>query len=302
MSEQGAGGGGSRDEVWTVLRILNVTAELLGSRGVPSARLDAEILLAFVLDVPRIQLYVQHERPLTGAERDTYRALVRRRAGREPVQYIVGRQEFWSLEFEVGPGVLVPRADTEILVEEALAALEGEGPWRLGEVGVGSGAVAIALATERSQVAVWASEVSQEAFAYAGRNVERHGVGGQVTLLEGEGLAPLLAAAGGPLDVVVSNPPYISVGAGPGLMAEVRDYEPSAALFAGEDGLDVIRPLVQAASAPGALVDGGVLALEVGGAEQAEVVAGLLARAGFEGVRVRDDYAGIPRVVVGRRG
>ena len=291
---------------WTVLRILRWTREFFARRGVATPRLDAEVLLASVLGVERIQLYVQYDRPLDPEERERMRVLVRRRGRGEPVQYLVGSQEFWSISFRVRPGVLIPRPDTEVLVEEALAEIRRDGaqhgaPLRLADVGTGSGCVAVALATELPTAVVYAGDVEDVPLELAAANAAAAGVAERVRVLRAEGLLPLVAAAEEPLHLVVSNPPYIPTGELPGLMTEVRDFEPVNALVAGPDGLAVIRPLVAAAARPGSLVSGGALALEVAGAAQAETVRHLLEAAGFEAVRVRDDYAGIPRVVVGRR-
>ncbi|TNF24101.1 MAG: peptide chain release factor N(5)-glutamine methyltransferase [Deltaproteobacteria bacterium] len=291
-------------ETWTVLDILKWTTGFFEKLGIDSPRLTAELLLAHVLGLARIQLYVQFERPLDPIERQTYRELVKRRAAGEPVQYILGDQEFWSLSFVVRPGVLVPRADTEVLVEEAvaiareLAGREGEG-LRIADVGTGSGAIAVALAHELPAAALWADDIADVPLEVAPQNAAAAGVGERVTVLRGAGLTPLLSAAG-PFDVVCSNPPYIRAGDLAGLMREVRDWEPLEALVSGADGLDVLRVLVDEVTRPGALRPDGAVLFEIGDGPQAETVGGWLAARGFTGVRVRKDYGGRPRVVIAR--
>lgn len=283
-----------RSELWTTLRVLTWTAERFARAGLGAPRLDAEVLLADVLSTERIQLYAQHDKPLAPEELERYRQVVRRRLAREPVAYITGRREFWSLTLEVDRRVLIPRPETELLVELALkraAALERP---RLLDVGTGSGALAIALARELQRATVWATEASAGALTVARRNVERHAAA--VTLLEGDLLAPLPAEL--TLDLIVSNPPYVASGDLLGLEPEVRDFEPRAALDGGPDGLEVVRRLVPQAAAR--LVPGGWLALEIG-CRQAALVRRLLEEHGFEEVRAHKDLAGLDRVVEGRR-
>ena len=279
-------------EPWTVVRILEWTAGYFREQGVESARLDAELLLAELLDLNRVGLYLQHDRPLSAAELTAYRALVKRRAAREPLAYILGKCEFWSLPMRVTPAVLVPRGDTEILVEEALARLVATG--RVLDIGTGSGAIAIAIAHERPQAQVEAIDVSAEALAVATANAGLNAVAGRIDFR----LEDLAGLTGGPYDLIVSNPPYIPEGERAGLMPEVRDHEPALALFAGADGLSAYRQLIS--QTPDRLVAGGWLLLEVG-INQSEPVAALLRAAGLDEITVRDDYAGIPRVVCGRK-
>lgn len=293
-------------ETWTVLGIIKWTTGFFAKQGVDSPRLAAELLLAHVLELERIQLYVQFERPLDPAERLAFRELVKRRAAGEPVQYILGNQEFWSQSFELRRGVLVPRPDTEVLVEEALtiaralAGERGEG-LRIADVGTGSGAIAVALACELEGARVWAGDIADAPLEVAPKNARAAGVGERVTVCRGAGLTPLVAAAAaGPFDLVCSNPPYVRAGDHPGLMREVRDWEPIEALVAGPDGLDVLRVLVDEVAQPGALRPDGAVLFEIGDAVQADIVGGWLAARGLTGVRVRDDYAGRPRVVIAR--
>ena len=294
-------------QTWTVLTILQWTAAFFKKHGVGSPRLDAELLLAHVLGVERIQLYVQYDRPLTEAERGAYRAVVARRGRGEPVQYLVGSQEFWSLPFVVRPGVLIPRADTEVLVEEVLAYARDRGNpagagWRIADVGSGSGALGVALASELPEATVVAGDIAPVPLELTAHNAHEAGVAARLSVHQADGLAELWAQAGRrPFDVVVSNPPYIRAGDHPGLMREVRDHEPIEALVSGVDGLDLIRRIVADATAPHVLTTAAALVIEIGDAAQAQTLSTLCLEAGFATARVRDDYAGRARAVVARR-
>ena len=275
--------------------MLEWTAAELARRSIPSARLDAEVLLAHALGTDRLALYMDLDRPLDETERGVYRALVERRRRREPVAYLTGTKEFWSLPLEVGPAVLVPRPETETLVEEALAELSGMGPrpWMV-DVGTGSGCVALALASEQPLAFVVATERERGAASVARRNAAAHGLGDRVTVV----VADLLDGVGGPVDLVVSNPPYIPSDDIDGLEPEVAVFEPRAALDGGADGLEAYRALL--AAAPRVLRPGGRLALEVGHDEQAAALAALLV-APLTLVRVARDLGGGARVVVVER-
>ncbi len=277
-------------EVWNVVRILEWTADYFREQGIESARLDAELLLSDLLDLDRVGLYLQYDRPLNAVELKSYRVLVKRRSAREPLAYILGQREFWSLPMIVSPAVLVPRGDTEVLVEEALKCLESSGT--VLDIGTGSGAIAVAIAHERPEAQIEAIDISAEALQIAVQNAELNGVDSRICFRQ-EDLAQF---TGGPYNMIVSNPPYIPESDRDELMPEVRDYEPHLALFAGADGLVAYRQIV--AQALERLLAGGWLLLEVG-INQSEPVAELLRVAGFGTVSVRDDYAGIPRVVYG---
>jgi len=279
-------------ETWTVLKVLEWTAGHLQQKGVDSPRLDAELLLAEVLQLDRVGLYLNYDRPLQAEELAAYRERVRRRAGREPLQYILGHCEFWSLPLTVSPAVLVPRADTEVLVEEALKRCPERG--RVLDVGTGSGAIALALASEKPQLQVAGLDASDAALAVARENAAALGLAGRVAMVQGD----LFALPDGPWELLVSNPPYIPTAELAGLMPEVRDFEPRGALDGGADGLDCYRAL--AGQAATLLVPGGWLLVEVGQG-QADAVAALFAAAGLMEIAVRNDYAGIPRVVSARK-
>jgi release factor glutamine methyltransferase len=283
-----------------VLRLILWSADYLRGKGVESGRLDAEHLLAHVLELGRLQLYLEFERPLTPSELDTFRPLLRRRAGREPLQYILGHQPFRELELAVEPGVLIPRPETELLVGEVLAWAGSEGleaPVML-DIGTGSGAIALSLAHEGYNTHIVAVELSEAALEVARRNRDAAGLTDRVDLRRGSLFEPL--GENERFDVIASNPPYVAEVDEAGLEPEVRDWEPKEALFAGADGLDVVRRIVTGARAH--LKDRGLLALEVGAGQTAEVAELLRTAGGYEDVRVVRDYAGRPRFVLARAG
>jgi release factor glutamine methyltransferase len=286
-------------ETWTTLKVLEWTAKKFAEKQLPSARLDAEVLLAHTLSTNRVGLYTAFDQPLKPDELTKYRELIRRRLAGEPIAYLVGEQEFWSLLLAVDARVLVPRRDTETLVEAGLRAARGAGVnvRKIVDVCTGSGAVALALATELPEARVWATEISDGALAVARANVTRHELDERVVVLEGDLLPPSLVAESAPFDLIVSNPPYVPTGDLAGLSAEVR-AEPRLALDGGADGLDVIRRLAPLAFA--ALAPGGTFALEHG-FDQGPAVRSLLASAGFADVGSTRDLAEHERVTAGRR-
>jgi len=282
-----------------VLDVVRWTTARFAERGLGTPRLDAELLVAHVLALPRVQLYVQFERTLSPEELAALRELIKRRQAGESVAYLTGRKEFWKLEFAVDARVLVPRPDTETLIEEAIARLDaaqvdaGAPPPRIADVGTGSGALAITLAKLRPGAAVFASDASAAALEVARANAER--LGAAVTFVEGDLGAPLAPHA--PFSLIVANLPYIPTGELASLPPDVRS-EPASALDGGADGLALVRRLV--VEAPALLAAGGVLALEIG-AGQAEATRALLVAAGFDDVQARRDLGGIDRVASGRK-
>jgi release factor glutamine methyltransferase len=278
---------------WTILDVLNWTTARFKERGMASPRLDAELLAAHAFGLSRVQLYTQFDRPLLADELAAYRELVRRRQGGEPVAYIVGRKEFWSLDLAVDDRVLIPRPDTEAAVEEALSLL-GDDARSVADVGTGSGAIALALAKARPGLAVFAGDISGGALEVARANAERLALA--VTFVEGHLLEPL--ASHGPFDLIVANLPYIPAADVEGLAPEVRSEPRLALVGGGNDGLDVVRALIARAS--DALRPGGALVLEIG-AGQADATAALCEAAGLVDVRRRRDLGDIERVVSARR-
>jgi release factor glutamine methyltransferase len=278
--------------VRTLGEVLRLSTGYLQERGSPSPRLDAELLIGHALGLERIAVYTSFDRPLTEPELAACRALLDRRGRREPVAYILGRWGFHGLDLLVDGRVLVPRPETEVLVERCLALLAGREAARVLDVGTGSGAIALAVKAARPDLAVTACDVSADALAVAAANAAALGL--EVELVESD----LTAGLGGrAFHLIASNPPYIAEAELETLAPEVARFEPRTALAAGADGLDVLRPLV--AAAPGALVPGGWLVCECG-AGQAGAVAELMAAAGAGETAVDLDLAGIERVVSGR--
>ena len=284
---------------WTVLEALQWTVQAFRRAGIEPARLDAELLLAEATGLDRVGLYVAHDRPLSASERARFRALVKARSRGEPVAYLLGRKEFWSLTFEVTRAVLVPRPDTECLVEAVLrwARPRADRPLRIVDVGTGCGAIAVALAHELPRAWVVAIDVSAEAVVVARRNVVRHGVAERVAVVAGDTLQPIASRRS--IDVVVSNPPYVPTGRLAALPRDVRDHEPRLALDGGADGMRVLAPIVRCAAAR--LRAGGLLALEIGDPAQADRVAAcIVATRAFEPPAVGRDVAGRARFVTAR--
>ena len=275
--------------VWTPLDLVRWTTGYFKEHGVASPRLDAEVLLAFVLGVERIELYTAFERPVELAERERFRGLVRERAQkRRPVAYLTGAREFWSRTFRVDESVLMPRPDTETLVREAVA----REPRRILEVGVGSGAVCGALALELPEAEIVGTDISESALEVARENLASLGVAERCELRRAD------LVSGGDFDVLVSNPPYVPTAELAGLDPEVL-HEPRSALDGGADGLDVIRRLVEAA--PKVLRRGGWLLLEIG-AGQGPRVGALMEASGFSNAVLCLDLAGVERVAAARSG
>lgn len=285
------------DEPWTVGRLLAWTTGWLTERGSDSPRLDAEVLLAHVRGCPRIHLYTAFDEVVADEPRARFRELVRRRGGGEPVAYLVGGREFYSLPLTVSPAVLVPRPETEALVVRVLDLCREAASPRIVDVGTGSGAIAIALAMHLPRAEIVATDVSAAALAVAAANAERHGLRERVAFVESD----LLAAAElvGPWDVIVSNPPYVREDEFAGLPRDVREHEPRAALVAGPRGVEVIERL--AAEAVGRLRSGGWLVLEAGPTIAAEVERLLAATSGLEPGPTLKDLARLPRVFQARR-
>lgn len=276
----------------TVLEVFNRTESFFGSKGIPNPKFEAQLVLAHALKIDRLQIFMRFDQPLQSAELTAVRELVRRRGEGEPYAYLVGTQEFWSLDFEVGAGVLIPRPDTETLVEQVLALLPEDQELFIADVCAGSGCVGIAVASERPQVKVYATELSEQALPYLKANIAKHGMEKRVAALRGDLLGPIPVDR--PIDWVLSNPPYI---ASQGMQAlAVSKTEPHQALDGGADGLDIYRRLVPAAAARARV---GV-AMEIGH-DQGTAVAALFEAAGLCEVRVLQDLGKRDRVVLGLR-
>jgi release factor glutamine methyltransferase len=288
---------------WTIKELLKVTTDYLEKKEIESPRLSAEILLAHQLDIDRVKLYLRFDQPLHDKEVSGYRSLIKRRLSREPIQYITGVQEFWSMDFTVGPQVMVPRPETELLVEHALALCRQKRSTkgsceRILDLGTGCGAIAVAIARELEGVAVWASDVSQDALEMAKQNAKKHEVEGRIEFVLSD-LWQNLSNQELTFDIIVSNPPYIKSEGMDSLPPEVRDYEPRHALDGGEEGMRYIRDIIQ--EAPRHLNRGGWILLEMD-PDQTKQALGLIEASSSYGQKVRlKDYSHTYRVVMAQK-
>jgi release factor glutamine methyltransferase len=308
---------------WTILGILRWTTDYFHTKGVSEPRASAEVLLAHTLGARRLDLYLRHDQPLNPEELARFKALMVRRRHGEPVAYLTGHREFWSLDFRVTPAVLIPRPETETLVAASIEALEKmtgriclkeemssikglpgtrnsePGPplsWGL-EVGVGSGAPVIALAKELPQISWVGLDLSGAALTVARENARRHEVAGRIHFLQGDLLTALKPT--GAFVLLVANLPYVPQGDWEQLPREIKAFEPREALVAGEDGLSLLRPLVRQAHAY--LMAGGWLVLEGGDKQAPQVAAWLEATGAYDRMEIIKDFNGVGRVVRGRR-
>jgi release factor glutamine methyltransferase len=285
------------DAPWTVGRLLSWTTEWLAGKGSDSPRLDAEVLLAHVRGCQRILLYASFDEEVAEEPRGRFRELVRRRAAGEPVAYLVGSREFFSLPFAVSPAVLVPRPETEGLVVRSLDLCRPAAEPRIVDVGTGSGAIVVTLAKHLPRATFVATDTSAAALEVARGNAARHGVAERIEFRE----CDLLSGPGceGPWDLIVSNPPYVREDEYAGLPRDVRDFEPRGALVAGPRGVEVIERLVSTAAER--LAPGGWLLIEAGPAVAADVEAILAAAPGLTRGQTLKDLAGLPRLFQARR-
>jgi release factor glutamine methyltransferase len=308
---------------WTLGKLIEWTRGFFEKKGLPQPRLEAEILLAHVLGIERIDLYLKYDQPVGEAERAAYRDLVRRRAGGEPTRYLTGGCEFMSLAMKVTPACLIPRPETELLVEEVLrlagvrrqtpaamaapaagaAAADGPAaptaPWSAIDLCTGCGCVAVSLAAYLPHSRITATDLSPEALAVARTNAEAHGVAGRMTLLEGDLYEPLDAADAQPADVLAANPPYVAQAEWESLAPEIRLHEPRAALVAGPAGTEIIERILK--GAPAYLKPGGALLVEIGDKQGAAVAQKAAAVRGLADVRIVKDYAGLDRILLARK-
>jgi release factor glutamine methyltransferase len=270
--------------------------------GVESARLDTEVLLRHVLQLDQSEFYLRLEDRLSAAKQAGFRRLLERRAGREPLAYITGRKEFWSIDFSVSPAVLIPRPETELLVELALQfarEYRRDQAIKILDIGTGSGAIAVSLAMQLPDAEVWGTDVSSAAVGVAETNAKRHGINKRVRFVCYD-LFHKLAEAGAIFDLIVANPPYIRSTELAGLVPEIRDWEPRSALDGGTGGVDFYPRIIGAA--PDHLVDGGRVLLEIG-SDQSQAVVDLFDAIGrYLPASVHRDYAGRARVVTAVKG
>jgi release factor glutamine methyltransferase len=291
--------GASATELRAALRAAIARLE---ESGVPSAPLAAELLLMHVLQRDRTWLYAHPEFELSPEDAAAYAHLIERRSEGVPTQYLTGRQEFWGLEFQVGPGVLIPRPETEHTIEVALERLGARRaePLRIVDVGTGSGCIAIALARELPRAEIVATDISAAALDYAQRNAARHGVSKRIQFLRADLLEAAMEALGraeSRFDLIVSNPPYVGRNDAGSLPREVREHEPAEALFAGDDGLQIYPALIDEAARQ--LAPSGIVVLEIG-YNGAQYVDSLLSASQWTDLRVTRDLAGIERVISAR--
>jgi release factor glutamine methyltransferase len=281
----------------TLREVLSVAAAQLASNEHlrPTATRDAELLLLHTLQIPRTTLIAHPGDELSGSQRTAYENSIARRLRHEPVQYITGQQEFYGLTLKVSPAVLIPRPETEHLVEAVLKLLPANKPRKIADIGTGSGAIAIALATHLPQVTITALDISPEALAVATTNAREHHVADRIRFLQSDLLSALDHQAG-TFDAIVSNPPYVAETDRPTLHPQVREYEPATALFAGETGLDIYRRLIP--QAYNALKPNGLLALEIG-QDQQDAIASLLQT--WHNLSSINDLQNIPRVALAWR-
>lgn len=276
--------------------ILNETARNFALAGIPSSRLDAEILLSFCLGCDRLDFFKNPFLPVDEEMLASFQKLVARRLAWEPVAYITGHKEFWSFTLEVSPDVLIPRPETELLVEEALSLCrETDGGIQILDIGTGSGAIALALAYEMPLARLKATDISGKALAIAAKNAQNLHLDLRIEFLQGNLLEPVDDF----FDIIVANPPYIAEAEYGKLPAGVKDYEPPEALLAGADGLDFYRQII--AQAPGHLKNGGWLLLEIGATQGAKIFNIFQASGKYHDISMSNDYAGLPRVVKARR-
>jgi release factor glutamine methyltransferase len=308
---------------WTLGKLIEWTRGYFEKKGLPQPRLEAEILLAHVLGLGRIDLYLKYDQPVGEAERAAYRDLVRRRAGGEPTRYLVGGCEFMSLAMKVTPACLIPRPETELLVEEVLrlagvrrqmpAAMAAPAAGAAAPAGpaappaplsaidlcTGCGCVAVSLAAYLPHGRVTAADLSPEALAVARTNAEAHGVAARMTFLEGDLYEPLDAADVQPADFLAANPPYVAEAEWESLAPEIRLHEPRAALVAGPAGTEIIGRILK--GAPAYLKPGGALLVEIGDKQGAAVAQQAAGVRGLADVRILKDYAGLDRILLARK-
>jgi release factor glutamine methyltransferase len=280
-----------------ILNALNEAIHALKSSGCATPRLDAEVLLSACLKMDRTRFHIDLEQSLTENKLQEFRLHIERRRHGEPVAYIVGKKEFWSLPFEVNNTVLIPRPETEIIVEEVLKVCSSmkTGKLRILEIGTGSGAISVSLAHELTNAQIVATDISQDAINLASRNAQINNVLNQISFLSGNLFEPV----SGKFDIIVSNPPYISKEEYDCLPSGVRDFEPQTALLSGAEGTAFHREIIKAGGIH--LEPGGWLFIEIGSGQK-EIVEFMLNESTlYDNIAFRDDYAGIKRVAIARR-
>jgi len=283
-------------QIWRIVDLINWTTEYFQKRNIPTARLDAELLLGCVLGKERLQLYLDFDEVVQEEHLSQYRELVKKRAEYMPVAYLTNQREFMSLKFYVNENVLIPRPETERLVETVLDMQSDE--CVILEVGTGNGAIAVSFAKKRPNWKIFATDISEEALQVAEENAHRHEVSGQLTFLHGALFEPL-SGKSEKFDWIVSNPPYVPSDRIPTLAPDIKDYEPRLAIDGGADGLDIIRRLI--AEAPDFLTVTGKLAFEIDDTHSDAVKNLISENDKYADYEIIKDYAGVDRVVVAQR-
>jgi release factor glutamine methyltransferase len=284
-------------KVWCIKTLLETATDYLLKKGIENARLNAEVLLAYQLQVKRISLYLNFDQPLTEKELSGYRFLIKRRLKHEPLQYITGTQEFWSLAFQVNPHVLIPRPETEILVDQALTLTESfhEAPLHILDLGTGSGVISVSMAKEVPEALILATDISEEALVVARGNARNHGVLDRITFLQGDLFEPLMPEK--PIfHLILSNPPYVCTHEIQGLFPEVALHEPKIALDGGKDGMNSLKKIIR--QAPQFLCPGGWLLLEMSPYQVENALLALAEAGTYQNETKIEDYSHRQRVVM----
>lgn len=288
-------------ETWTITKLLNWVTQYLTEKGIDAPRLSAELLLSNVLGLKRIELYTQYNSPVAEPQLSRLRELVKRAGGHEPIAYLVGKTEFYSMEINVTPDCMIPRPETELLVQRAIEFLRTRnGIQKVCDLCTGSGCVAVAIAQNYPNVRIIATDICDAALAVAATNVEKHHLKDKITLLSGDLFDPIIPQLDtGKFDLIVCNPPYVSSGEYEKLDKNVKDYEPQLALLAGEDGMDIYRRIIEKVDS--FLKSDAALIMEIGYA-QGTAIRELLEQTGiFTEVKIEKDFHNNDRIVTAQR-
>ena len=281
-------------KTWRVIDLIQWTTNYLKCHNIPSSRLDAELLLGYVLKKSRLQLYLNFDMPVFQETLSVFRELIKRRAGHTPLSYLTNQKEFMSLAFYVDSRVLIPRPETEILVETVLKQQSGKR--RLIDIGTGSGSIAVSLATNLPDWEIVATDLTADVLEVARKNAVIHGCTERITFLQGNLFAPVKTLENRSFDWIASNPPYISSKDFPTLPTDIRDHEPKTALIAGCDGLNIIRQIIT--GAPQFLNPDGRLILEIGNNQSEQVQNLIQSNPAYNDCQVIADYSGLERIIV----
>jgi len=285
---------------WTISSLLQWTLKYLEDKTGQRSRLDAELLLAHALSTSRLKLYLNYQQPISNNELSQFKILLKRRINSEPVQYIIGAQSFWTMDLFVGSGCLIPRPETECLIEYAIKSYNtlniNAEDLRIADIGTGSGAIALAVATEIPGARVLATDISADALSIALKNAKKYDLDKNICFMVADLFEPISNKQH--FDLVISNPPYVTTGEYEKLDLHIRDFEPKEALLAGKDGLDIYKRLILQSFS--FIAPGGYLIVETG-CSQTELVQGLFNMAGFTDICFGRDYSGLPRWVSGRK-